>query len=113
MAPSNDWAIGELYPKGGLGNVKWSQPGGPGTLVYPQQQTGVDYFSTKPFSELSGVMSAPCGHFFNAPLVQREFDYNTGKSVALICCFLCGYVIYTLEPFESALDTVQQPILPA
>ena len=111
--PSNDWQVGALYPPGGLNNIKWSQPGGVGTLVYPQQQTGVDYFSTTPFSELSGVFNSGCGHSFDEPLVQREYDYNTNQSVALIQCPLCGFIIYTLEPFESALDTITQPQLPA
>ena len=110
--PSNDWQIGALYPPGGLNNIKWSQPGGVGTPVYPQQQTGVDYFSSHPFSELSGQFSVGCGHFCNMPLVQQEYDYVTESSVALICCPLCGYVQYTLEPFESALSTVYQPQLP-
>lgn len=109
--PSNAWQIGALYPAGGLSNIKWSQPGGVGTLVFPQQQTGVAYLSTKPFSELSGIFACPCGHFCNYPLVQREWDYATSSSVALICCPLCGYVVYTMAPFESALSTVYQPQL--
>jgi hypothetical protein len=80
--------------------------------VYPQQQTGVDYFSTKPFSELSGLYSSPCGHFSNMPWVQREYDFETSSSVALICCPLCGIVVYIIEPFEAALNTVWQPQLP-
>jgi hypothetical protein len=80
--------------------------------VYPQQQTGVDYFSTQPFSELSGQWSSPCGHFSNTPWIQREWDYNTNMSVALVQCPLCGLVVYTIEPFEDALNTVMQPQLP-
>ena len=110
--PANSWQVGALYPPGGPNNVKWSQPGGIGTIVLPQQQTGVDYFSTKPFSELSGQFASPCGHYQNMPLIQREWDYETNSSVALICCELCGYVAYTIEPFEAALNTVLQPQLP-
>lgn len=110
--PANNWQIGALYPPGGLNGIAWKQPI-PGGLVYPQQVTGVDYYSVQPFSELSGLMSSPCGHFFNYPLVQREYDYLTESSVALIQCPLCGYLIYTLEPFESALNTVEQPWLVA
>lgn len=112
MAPQNSWTVGRLYPPEGLHGIKWSQPGAPNSLVYPQQQTGVDYFSTKPFSELSGLYSSPCGHFSNMPWIQREYDYNTGSSVALCCCPLCGLVVYTIEPFEAALNTVWQPQLP-
>jgi hypothetical protein len=108
----NDWQVGALYPPGGLSGIKWTQPDGVGGLVYPQQITGGAYLSTAPFNERTGVFMAPCGHSMNEPLVQREYDYDTGSSVALICCELCGFVVYTLEPFEAALDTVYQPQLP-
>ncbi len=110
---ANRWQVGALYPSGGRSGVAWTQPGGVGTPIYPQQATGTDYFSPHPFSELSGTMSAPCGHYMNAPLVQREFDYTTNQSVALICCELCGYVVWTISPFEAALNTVQLPYLVA
>lgn len=112
MPPQNDWQIGALYPSpGGLGGF-WIQET-IGGIVKPMQQTGTDYFSIKPFSELSGIFSSPCSHWFNYPLVQREYDYNTNSSVALICCCVCGFIIYNLEPFESALNTVEQPWLVA
>jgi hypothetical protein len=112
MPPANSWEIGALYPSPGGQGGFWKQPviGG---LVYPQQATGTDLFSIHPFSELSGVFSNFCGHWFNSPMVQREYDYTTSSSVALILCPLCGAVIYTLEPFESALNTVEQPWLVA
>jgi len=110
--PTNSWQIGALYPPGGLHGIKWSQPGGVGTQVFPQQQTGVDYFSVRPFSELSGVWSSPCGHFSNTPWIQQEYDYTTENSVALICCPLCGIVVYTIEPFDLALNPVANPQLP-
>jgi hypothetical protein len=111
--PQNNWAVGQLYPPpNGLSNIKWSQPGGPGTLVYPQQQSGGAYESIQPFNEFSGVFRSPCGHSMNEALVQREYDFENETSVALICCELCGYVVYTLAPFEAALSTVYQPQLP-
>jgi hypothetical protein len=108
----NSWQVGALYPPGGLNNIAWQQPGGVGTQVFPAQQTSVDYFAVTPFSELTGVFSSPCGHFENYPLIQQEFDYETGSSVALVCCPLCGYVVYTIEPFELALNPVANPQLP-
>lgn len=109
--PANRWQIGTLYPEGGLNNINWSQPGGPGTQVFPQQQVGVDYISIDPFNELTGIMSVGCGHFINTPLIQREYDYDTGESVALCTCPLCGYIQEAIEPFEAALDTVAIPQL--
>lgn len=107
----NAWEIGALYPPGGLNNVKWSQPGGVGTQVFPAQQTSVDLLDITPFSELTGLMSAGCSHYFDEPLVQREFDYTENSSVALVCCPLCGYVQTAIEPFEAALSTVSYPML--
>lgn len=75
----------------------------------PQQQTSVDYFEVTPFSELTGTQVGGCGHYFDYPLIQQEYDWTTGSSVALLCCPLCGFVVSYLEPFEAALDTVQQP----
>lgn len=106
---TNRWSVGSLYPEGGLHDIAWSQPGGPGTRVFPQQQTGQDYFSTKPFSELSGVFVSPCGHYQDNPTIQREYDYDTNQSCALVQCSLCGYVAYVIEPFEDALSTIQYP----
>ncbi len=110
MTQANRWSIGTLYPSPGGRGGFWTQAV-PGGIVEPQQATSVDYFSVKPFSELSGVMSSPCGHSLNAPLIQRENDYTTNESVALDCSELCGYVAWSISPFEAALNTVQLPYL--
>jgi hypothetical protein len=110
--PSNAWQIGALYPPGGLNGVAWFQPAGVGGQVFPGPVTSVNYYETTPFSERSGVFAPACGHSVNMPLIQREWDYNTNSSVALCCCPECGFVCYTLEPFEAALNTVFQPQLP-
>lgn len=108
---TNSWQLGALYPSGGLNDIEWQQPGGVGTQVFPAQAMGVDYFSTVPFNEFSGLQFSGCGHSLNTPLIQREYDYNEQSSVALICCPLCGYVNNAIYPFEAALDTVYQPMV--
>jgi len=110
--PSNAWEIGALYPPDGLNGIAWSQPAGVGGQVFPGPVTSVSYFETTPFSERSGVFAPFCGHSVNAPLIQKEWDYTTNSSVALVCCPECGAVCYTIEPFEDALSTVMQPQLP-
>jgi hypothetical protein len=110
--PANSWQVGALYPPGGLNNVKWSQPGGIGTQVFPTGVVSVDFFAVTPFNENSGIFVAGCSHYMNQPLVQREWDFETNSSVALICCVRCGYVQYVIEPFEAALNTTFQPQLP-
>jgi len=89
-------------------NGLFRQPGGPGTQVFPAQATGVDYFSTHPFSELSGQMVAGCSHYQNSPMLQQEFDEVSGELVILVLCSVCSFIQYSL-PVESALSTVQNP----
>lgn len=108
---ANTWQVGTMYVQPNGPNGLFRQPGGPGTLVYPQQTTGVDYFSTKPFSELTGMFSCGCGHFVNEPMMQQEYDENTNGLIMLIICPICSFIQYTL-PVDRALSTVQQPQVP-
>ena len=107
---ANTWQIGTMYVQPNGPNGLFRQPGGPNTQVFPAQATGVDYFSTHPFSELTGVMSAGCGHFQNSPMLQQEIDEDTGELVILVMCSICTYIQYTLPP-ELALSTVYSPQL--
>lgn len=108
---TNRWILGALYPyPSGLNGVAWKQAA-PFALVYPQQQTSAEYFEVTPFNEATGIFRSICGHSVMGALVQREYDYNTNQSVALICCPLCGAVNWTVSPFEAALDTVEAPWL--
>ena len=110
--PTNDWTIGLQYdPK--WNNIAWKQPGGVGTKVYPQQVSGnSNLLSVEPFSEVTGVYFFGCGHSVNQSLVIRDWDYNTGTSVALIACPTCSYVQSTVEPYELALtNDLQYAIL--
>jgi hypothetical protein len=101
--PANDWSLGTLYIQpNGKGGV-WSQPGGPGTTVFPQQaSSNVDYFSTAPFNELSGQYVFGCGHSANNCEVYRDYDYDNAISVAILACPLCSYAQRTIEPYEAA-----------
>lgn len=108
---ANSWQIGTLYIQPGGKGGFWKQPGGPNTQVFPAQATSVDYFSQKPFSELTGTYSCGCSHFCNYPEIYRDIDEDTGEALAMLCCPLCSFLQYTL-PYEDALSTVLQPILP-
>jgi hypothetical protein len=110
--PTNDWTIGLQYdPK--WNNIAWSQDGGVGTKVYPQQVTGnSNILSIEPFNELDGVYILGCGHSINEALIFRDWDYDTGMSVALICCSICTYIQSRVEPYELALtNDLQYAIL--
>lgn len=101
--PANDWAIGTMYiqPNGPLG--QFSQPGGPGTQVFPAEATGnTDYFSTVPFNELTGQYVFGCSHSANQCMVFRDYDYENSVSVALLCCPICSFLQRTISPYEDA-----------
>ncbi len=69
-------------------NIPWSQPGGPGTLVFPQQQINVPWGPPNPaegwpngypvpgqfFIESSGLFVAGCGHWQDAPRIFIDQD---------------------------------------
>lgn len=106
--PTNDWTIGLQYdPK--WNNIAWSQPGGVGTRVFPQEVTGnSDQLSVKPYNELTGVYIFGCGHSANQCMVFQDWDYNTSMTVALICCPLCTFIQSRVEPYSEALTNPLQ-----
>lgn len=69
--------IGTLYnPK--QSGIAWSQPGGPGTTVYPQEQVNVP-FTAYPvvgqlWAENSGVYVCGCGHWINEAMIFEDAD---------------------------------------
>lgn len=102
------WILGALYLPGGPGGF-WTQPDGPGGLVYPQQQTAnSDLLSVVPFTELSGQYTGICGHSFNSPTIFRDYDYDNDVSVALITCPLCSCILRAVSPYEVVLQTSMQ-----
>ena len=105
---ANSWTIGTMYVRPNGPNGLFRQPGGPGTQVFPAQVTGTDYFSTRPFSELSGQWVAGCGHFQDYPTLQNEYDEVSGKQVVLVLCSVCSWIQYSTTP-ELAYSTVFNP----
>ncbi len=102
--PTNDYAIGEFYVQPNGPNGIWTQPGGPGTIVYPRQvQASSNLFSVEPFSELTGMFIGSCGHSFDSITLYRSYDYVGQTSVALICCPLCSVLFRVIAPFEAAV----------
>ena len=100
-----DWTVGAQYDQK-WNNVNWSQPGGPSTIVFPQQQNNV--WPQYPvgggfFSELTGLWVAGCGHWQDYPTVIQAQDCASGQNVALVVCSLCSYIQYAIEPFAEAV----------
>jgi hypothetical protein len=79
------------------GVTVWTQPGGPGTLVFPQQQPG----------EMIGLFSFGCGHWFNNICVVFEADTDQVQ-VAYLICPLCSYIQRAIKPgsdiYGSGID---------
>jgi hypothetical protein len=97
--------IGTLYTPFSPGNLPptYTQPGGPGTLVYPQQ----------PMGERSAQYSFACGHWFNIPRIWEVYDDVNKEQAALICCPMCGLVQRIIEPYSEFDDYIQNPIIVA
>jgi hypothetical protein len=106
---TNTWILGTLYLQPHGPNGYWRQPGGPYTEVFPAQvvqpNSTIAPFSTAPVSEQTGVMSFPCGHFVDMPMIYRDIDVTTGKSVALVTCPQCSIIAQAISPYEAWANT--------
>jgi hypothetical protein len=91
--------LGTLYKSPiSAGVVRWTQPGGPGTLVFPQQQPG----------EMIALFSFGCGHWFNNLEVVQESD-GAGGEVAYLICPLCSYIQRAIDPAEDIYQFGDEP----
>jgi hypothetical protein len=106
--------IGSIYSPDFHG-IPWSQPGGTGTQVFPQQQINVPWknypVAGQFFSENTGLWTAGCGHWFDYPAIFRDFDSATSMSAAVVCCPLCTFLIRLIEPYEQYTNPLTNPIV--
>jgi hypothetical protein len=91
-------AVGTIYPPAVTFLPKFTQPGGPGTATFPQQDPG----------EMLGLFVAGCGHWFNNWNVLSA-TVNCDQ-VAVMCCPLCGYCQRIIDPY-SDIYSFQNEIL--
>jgi hypothetical protein len=102
--------VGQLYQQNYNG-IHWTQPGGQGTTVYPQEAIGTP-FTNYPvpgqiFSENAGALwVSGCGHWFDCVRLQQDYDATTGSSCCCVLCPICSYIINLIEPFEDAIIDV-------
>lgn len=98
VAQQNRWALGEMYYQGRLNGVPfWTQPGGPGTIVFPQNQRNTPWLDwpgagTMTINEIANWVNPGCQHVVKMFNVIQEFDYDKGMPVQLLCCPSCSYV---------------------
>jgi hypothetical protein len=109
----SSFVVGSLYIPNYQG-IAWSQPGGVGTTVYPQQNTGSFGY---PENQIlmqepgQGLWVSPCGHWLDTWQVFRDYDTAAQSSAAIQTCPMCSYINRVYEPYEEIFDTVRFPIL--
>lgn len=85
--------IGQLLQKPYL--PQFTQPGGIGTPVVPQQEENNN----------QGMFQPGCGHSIMEYDVRcMEVDGEPEAPSAVVCCPLCGYVQTIITPFSEFLD---------
>lgn len=105
--------VGTLY-ENPFNGVNWSQPGGPGTPVFPQQQDGPFLNYPVPgqfFIEATGFFTVGCGHWVDYPRIFRDYDEMLDVSTGLVCCPMCSYIQYLIQPYELVYDVEQNPVI--
>jgi hypothetical protein len=99
----------------GSGGFGFTQPGPAGSPVLPPQVSDpssvIAPFSTTPVFSATGQFSFICSHIENMPVIYRDFDYETGMSVALVVCPTCSCVSGVIRPYEAAFNNFTQPII--
>jgi len=111
---------GNLPPQGTLyiknfGGTRWSQPNGPNTTVFPQQQVNQPFLayptSGQIWAENSGLWVCGCGHWQNCITIFRDYDNVQQISVAVIACSLCSFIQRYQSPYESITDPMRFPVI--
>jgi hypothetical protein len=83
----------------------YSQPNGPNTPVFPLPPTtsppsswrNTFYLPVYP-TVFTSLLAWPCGHWINEPEVYTVGNPDTGGQAAVLCCSVCSYVQYIIEP---------------
>lgn len=118
MARPGEITEGMLYLGGTRNGLPvWRQPGGPGTLVFPQLPTEFPWFGGQDAARAGSYewpMNYPaqyyfgCGHPLNCAEIYSFADiYNDDTVMAAICCPMCSFIqqLMTLEQYENYIET--------
>ena len=105
--------LGTLYIANYNG-IAWSQPGGPGTIVYPQQNTGSFGY---PGDQLlmqekgQGLWVSGCQHWLDTWQIWKDINVCTNQNVAILTCPICSFIQQIITPYEAAFNVIEYPIL--
>jgi hypothetical protein len=112
---AHQYVVGELYNGGKVnGQQVWSQPGGVGTLVYPQPQAlspenNMGYQQS--VMSYPALYSAGCGHFFNIYEIFEVLSPSDGHQVALVACPQCSYIQEIIDPYSQYQNYEDTPLV--
>ncbi|MGO8792917.1 MAG: hypothetical protein ACLQVL_36780 [Terriglobia bacterium] len=110
-----NWQVGQLYlgfNRNGL--PVWKQPGGPGTIVYPQAPA---LFPQVYQGYQQQVMSYPslyvgnCNHSYNCLEIFEVYEPSDGTQVALACCPVCSAIQAIYNPWDSYWNYEETPLV--
>ena len=114
---AHNWVVGELYGGGKQnGQQVWTQPGGVGTLVYPQpQQYSPENYQGYQQSQMSypALYCFGCGHYQNCPTVYEVYQPSLNEQVALVCCNQCGFIAQIIAPYSDFQSYIDTPLIVA
>jgi hypothetical protein len=116
MPAEQQFVVGQLY-NGGLVNGLpfWTQPGGIGTQVFPEQprQFPLQFegYYQVPMTYPS-LYVAGCLHAFNCYSIYKVYDPVNDIQVALIACPACSYIQQIL-PWDDYINYEITPIVVA
>ena len=102
--------IGTLYQNPSIPMQTWTQPGGPGTTVYPQAYDSARGFLEAPLNP-TGQYVPGCGHASNILRIWEVYDSDTNQQAALICCPVCTFIVRIIEPYSAFDDYIVCPIV--
>jgi hypothetical protein len=99
---------GFLFRVGDLYNGVYTQPGGNSTPVFPQPPQvnpppnwkNAAWLPAYPYVRI-GELSWGCLHWTNTCEVYKVFDNYAQENAALLCCPVCSYIGYIIEPYDD------------
>jgi hypothetical protein len=97
-------AVGTFYLNPVRSGVRvWTQPGGPGTQVFPAQPQG----------EHAALYALICAHWINCLEVFEQYDPVTKQQAAILCCPMCSTVQRIIIPYANYENYQVTPIVVA
>jgi len=103
--------VGTLYiPFTPVLPYPFTQPGGAGTVVYPQAKDSAPGQFETPLTP-SGQYVFGCNHPMNCPRIWEVYDDVNDEQAALVCCPTCGFIQEIIEPYSQFQNYISTPII--